>query len=1143
MSAFFRGQNGQSGFDSASCATSQPRWTSSGSKDVRRGPALLQGSAPAAPPLPPAPPLPLGNLAAATASPPHAFPSTRAHLWDRTPAGGVTVIDLKNLRLEVRLAPSVWPLLLRLQRLHGQQAGSSSSAGSAPRHVAASLLAQLAPGGSTTKGLLAVELTAGNAAPGVGGAVQLPLAFGPPLPDVAVVQLASALEVAASRAPAPAGLAHLLAAQLSCEPDGCGALTLHGAAATPAPILDFKPLLSKRVVPGPLVARLQDALLHSPPAAAGTADLDLEDGFLTMDRGRSLVPLAASDPTAHSMPLVGCWVAGSADMRHPLVAAACLRFLCSKALCDKATAVDASFLLLLYSHNSATVPLCFEVHVRLEGGLLPLQAHRFSTAWHPEQPAQAAACKAVACPGLALPGCPVALSQRAPRRPGSAGGSGGDSSASSSTWLPGAAGGSSASSSTWLPGAAGGSSASSSTWLPGDAGAACKLQARPLQLPGQAGCSMAPAPALHLWHTPPGPVLPGPASFAQPSPPLLVCAPGGWPDTCAAVPTAGKALGPDAAAALSAAPQDADRKQALADRQAAEAAQQAAVEVAAQTPAAAGSSWQAAKDELGEPRPAARKDRPCRSWPGPAGLPEDSPLAQAVEQACRRQPAAATDAAAPGPGSPVCDSSGTGSTPAQSPLLPPPNVPTSAPGDNIMGGVAGDSSGANEGDGPQSAAPAGRCSLDASSLPSLAAWGSSSCEVLAPAAHASLLVLQQAHGPAHAGSSSGKVGGMPLPEAAVLGPALPASLPLIAAGWPEAQQQAGTAQVAALQQEVHLLRQEVALLRAQVQALQLAPALTAAAALPLLQQQLLGAQQARPAWGAALATAAAAAEASASMATRQQQEQEHDVGPWGSSQASLPASPLPQQSGQPAGREQPAGGMPPGTEAGARQQPALSIPGMPAQEPEHQLTSVLAAPAACCAASSPVVQAAQAMGADTSDLAPAWMDAEAAIDQLIADAERAASVACCWNEQACGGGSDDGGNLLTCGELQAPQTLSQPPSPSRELGQTQQQQQQQQAAPHAQQQAQHTWQHAEQHGEEQASSTAAEAVEASASGGKPAPQLSSRSPVHGGAWEGGGGSDTEDEELERKYGLRPPLRRRGSAVGDWRRAGQSDDDY
>lgn len=47
-----------------------------------------------------------------------------------------------------------------------------------------------------------------------------------------------------------------------------------------------------------------------------------------MDRGRSLVLLSSADQAAHTVPLVGCWVAGNAGVRDPLVAAACLRFLC-----------------------------------------------------------------------------------------------------------------------------------------------------------------------------------------------------------------------------------------------------------------------------------------------------------------------------------------------------------------------------------------------------------------------------------------------------------------------------------------------------------------------------------------------------------------------------------------------------------------------------------------------------------------------------------------------------------------------------------------------------------------------------------------------------------------------------------------------
>lgn len=176
----------------------------------------------------------------------------------------------QNLRLEVQLAASVWPVLQT--QLGRQRSGVYIGKQATPWPIGVSLLAQLAPGGSTTKGVLVVQLAAG-VAPAGSCTVSVPLDLGPPLQDSAVLQLAGALEVAASRAPAPAGLAHLLAASLSCEPDGHGGLALHGAAATPAPILDFKPLLSKRVAPCPLAQRLQEALMHSCPAAA---DVEVE---------------------------------------------------------------------------------------------------------------------------------------------------------------------------------------------------------------------------------------------------------------------------------------------------------------------------------------------------------------------------------------------------------------------------------------------------------------------------------------------------------------------------------------------------------------------------------------------------------------------------------------------------------------------------------------------------------------------------------------------------------------------------------------------------------------------------------------------------------------------------------------------------
>ena len=116
-----------------------------------------------------------------------------------------------------------------------------------------------------------MELTAaGGAATQQLAATQVQLHFGaaPPLDEAAAAKLGGGLEVAASRAPSAAGLANLLAARMWCQADGSGGLALQGLAATPAPIIDFKPLLAKRVVSQPLPSRLAAGLLRAPPAAA-----------------------------------------------------------------------------------------------------------------------------------------------------------------------------------------------------------------------------------------------------------------------------------------------------------------------------------------------------------------------------------------------------------------------------------------------------------------------------------------------------------------------------------------------------------------------------------------------------------------------------------------------------------------------------------------------------------------------------------------------------------------------------------------------------------------------------------------------------------------------------------------------------------
>ena len=129
-----------------------------------------------------------------------------------------------------------------------------------------------------------------------------------------------------------------------------------------------------------------------------------------MDQGRSLVPLALDDPAARSVPLVGVWVAGAPDVRHPLVAGACLRFLCSQALADKALDVDCSFLLALYVPGASSAAW-YECHVSLHGGAVPLAARKFSiqALGGGGDPLASAVAEAMC---VQVPGCPAAVGRQ-----------------------------------------------------------------------------------------------------------------------------------------------------------------------------------------------------------------------------------------------------------------------------------------------------------------------------------------------------------------------------------------------------------------------------------------------------------------------------------------------------------------------------------------------------------------------------------------------------------------------------------------------------------------------------------------------------------------------------------------------------------
>ena len=63
---------------------------------------------------------------------------------------------------------------------------------------------------------------------------------------------------------------------------------------------------------------------------------------------------------AYNVPLVGIWVSGVANPKHPLVWLACLKFFATKQLHDKVMQGSQAFLLLLYSLGK----ILYIVHLR-----------------------------------------------------------------------------------------------------------------------------------------------------------------------------------------------------------------------------------------------------------------------------------------------------------------------------------------------------------------------------------------------------------------------------------------------------------------------------------------------------------------------------------------------------------------------------------------------------------------------------------------------------------------------------------------------------------------------------------------------------------------------------------------------------------
>lgn len=111
VSSFFAGPPARL----ASCATA-PRQHAGRNVEERQeaSGALQRGSAAAGPLLPPPPPLAPFQLLPAPAPAAAQFPASRSYLWDRSSAGGTTVLDLQVSWMPARVlwGRLLWPTLL-----------------------------------------------------------------------------------------------------------------------------------------------------------------------------------------------------------------------------------------------------------------------------------------------------------------------------------------------------------------------------------------------------------------------------------------------------------------------------------------------------------------------------------------------------------------------------------------------------------------------------------------------------------------------------------------------------------------------------------------------------------------------------------------------------------------------------------------------------------------------------------------------------------------------------------------------------------------------------------------------------------------------------------------------------------------------
>lgn len=129
-------------------------------------------------------------------------------------------------------------------------------------------------------------------------------------------------------------------------------------------LLVVRPAISFTITEVPKLPILETALARRVAAMRllprdTTANNAPEFGYLTLDRTRKAVLMHRNDVQVATRPIVGIWVAQTSKVTDPFVWAACLRYIFSTTITDRATVKDGSFLVAMY-RESRRLPYFYE---------------------------------------------------------------------------------------------------------------------------------------------------------------------------------------------------------------------------------------------------------------------------------------------------------------------------------------------------------------------------------------------------------------------------------------------------------------------------------------------------------------------------------------------------------------------------------------------------------------------------------------------------------------------------------------------------------------------------------------------------------------------------------------------------------------